>query len=177
MNYSTQPVPAPEREEKLMEQSRLLCFRYPPNKEEFLERHNGNNKLTPEKINNLNEHLNKIINSKKKNYIEIEEFNKMAGLFVEFLIITKPPKFYTINLRYDGEIVSFVASYRTFDHSRFSEDDEEERDMFTSFIYRPFKRLVPLKQTDGSLKLTVEMYIDFVCECLSMRVEDHQYRM
>lgn len=152
-----------------MDQCKILCFNNVLSFELLKKQQN----LTDDKIKELDNMLNKLVNDKNVKWLDIQEFNRISGLHVDFMV---RGKFYTIELTFNGSKVYFEARYRLFNHDKYDSDDEDEKDKLTSFHFVPFCQLLPIKLTDGTNKLTIDMYLDFVYECLTMRPEDHQYR-
>jgi hypothetical protein len=140
-----------------MEQTQLLCFQKGVTAKTIKERQN----LSNQKIAELNHILNLFVNGKEFNHIDILQFNKISGLYVNFKC---GDNIYNIDLKFDGKTF-FEASFHTFDSDKFDSDDEEDNRL-TSYRFVPFKRLYPKELPDKKLELTLDMYFDFVESCL-----------
>ena len=153
-----------------MDQTQLMCLMQDFDMKTIIERQN----LTQSKVDELNKTLYFLINNTSQlNWMQVKQFNKISGLYVNFLC---RGRYYSIELDFDGSSVYFEAKYRMFNHADFDSDDEEENSKMTSYHFVPFERLYP-KEFEGKFKtITLEMYFEFVYKCLTMRPEDHVYR-
>jgi hypothetical protein len=149
-----------------MEQTKILCL--VELSEKIIKEKQG---LSPYKIEELNQKLKYYVNEGKPklNWTTIEEFNRISDLYVNFRY---KGKFYAIVLRYDGENIFFEASFRTFNHKEYDSDDDEDSSRMTSYVFVPFKRLYSCKCSNGSNELTIDMYLKFVYDCLTMNTAD-----
>jgi len=169
--YSTDPElhkDVKEPQVNKMEQTSIYCFQPDFTLDDLIKRQN----LSGETIKQLNHYLHEFSNTKKFTYENILAFNKVSGLVVNFRYKNE---FYSIEFKYDGNDVFFEASMRRFNKDKYDSDDEDEKDKMTSFKFSPFKRLFPVKQSDGSRKLTIDMYFNFVYDCLTMNPFYHEY--
>jgi hypothetical protein len=151
-----------------MDQMQILCFQPGITVNTIIERQ----KLNNEKITELNQILDYFCNNNTFDWLTIQKFNKVSGLFVNFKYADR---FYAIEFKFDGKDVFFEASYRMFNSKDFDSDDEDEKDKFSSFHFVPFERLYP-KKVDGHNKLTLDMYFDFVFKCITMDPYYHVYK-
>lgn len=155
-------------EQKPMEQTQILCFMGTLTKDMILKRQN----LTDDKIKFLNTKLKKLVNNPKLNMLDVEEFNRCCGLYVNFRY---NGKFYSVSLKFNGMTVYFESSIRSKFEPVYDSDDEETH-KFEGFYFRPFNQpLFPKTNKDGTKELTVDMYIDFVYERLGMSEFEHEY--
>jgi hypothetical protein len=149
----------------LMEQTQILCFPQKPTVKSMIEKQ----KLTPEKIASLNRQLKDLCNNPKVHYIDVQKFNKISGLFVNFRFANN---FFVIEFTIEQGIPCFITRVRMM--KKDYDSDDEDTGKFQSYEFIPVERLVPAKLADGTNELTVEMYIDFVCKCLNTRIEDFE---
>ena len=152
-----------------MDQTQILCFQPGISVDTIKERQ----KLDNGKIIELNQILNFFSNSRSFNWLDIQQFNKVSGLFVNF---KHGNNFYAIEFKFDGKEVFFEASYRMFNNRDYDSDDEDDAGKMTSYHFVPFERLYPNKSTDGTYELTLDMYFDFVHRCITMDPYYHEYR-
>jgi hypothetical protein len=159
----------PETEESQMEKTQILCF--PPSVTVKLIKERQN--LSKEKIKELNDILHYFSNTNNGiNWIDVEKFNKISGLYVNFKCGNN---FYCIKFNFNPyeKKVYFEASFRMFNNKDYDSSDEEDNKL-TSYFFRPFNRLYPEK-VDGVNKLTLDMYFDFVHKCITMDEFYHEY--
>lgn len=142
-----------------MEQTQILCFQPGVSVKTIKEQQ----KLDDAKSAELNQILNIFSNSREFNWLNIQQFNKVSGLYVNFKCAEH---FYAIEFKFDGKDVFFEASFRMFNSKDFDSDDEEDNKM-TSYHFVPFERLYPKKISDGKFELTLDMYFDFVQHCIT----------
>jgi len=152
-----------------MEQTQLLCFQPGVSVKTIKERQ----KLDDAKVAELNHILNIFSNSRNFNWLNIQQFNKVSGLYVNFKY---GDRFYAIEFKFDGKDVFFEASFRMFNSRDFDSDDEEDKNKMTSYHFVPFERLYPKKNSDGTYVLTLDMYFDFVHRCITMDPYYHEYK-
>jgi len=142
-----------------MEQTQILCFPSIAELKTIIERE----KLSKEKVLELNEKLKTFANSKNLNWLDIEQFNRISGLHVNF---KRGEHFYSIHLKFDKGCLYFEASFRMFDSKNYDSDDEEDNKL-TSYIFKPFDYLHPIVNKDGTKELTLDMYFNFVHKCIN----------
>jgi hypothetical protein len=152
-----------------MEQTQILCFQPGVSLTVIKERQ----KMDDGKIAELNQILKFFSNSREFNYVNVQQFNKVSGLYVNFKC---GDKFYSIEFKFDGKDVYFEASYRMFNSRDYDSDDEEDTSKLTSYHFVPFERLYPKKLNDGSCELTLDMYFVFVHKCITMDPYYHEYK-
>lgn len=158
-----------EEYSKLMESSNITCFNNGIVSTELLKERN---KMTSEKQKILDGKLDKLVNEPQPNYMDVTHFNYVNGLTVEYMYCGK---FYSICLKLENAgkepLLCFVAYFK-----KLKEDiDDDEKHLLSSFEYVKFNVLRPKIKKDGKKELTIDMYFDFVIECLKMRPEDHVY--
>jgi hypothetical protein len=152
-----------------MEQTQILCFQSDISSKIIKDKQN----LDLTKIAELNQVLDIFSNSRDFNWLNVQQFNKVSGLYVNFMF---KGNFYAIEFKFDGQKVFFEASFRMFNSRDYDSDDEDDKNKLSSFHFVPFERLYPKKLANGSYELTLDMYFDFVCHCLSMNPFYHEYR-
>lgn len=153
-----------------MDLSRVLCF--PPGQaslDNIIKREN----LTASQKQKLNERLDYFVNNIGSfKHTDVEEFNRINDLYV---IFKHGKDFYDISLKSDGKEVFFESAYWFFDNSNYDSDDEDDRKL-SSYIFRTYnKRLYP-QSVNGRKVLTLDMYFNFVRECLNEEVPYFQKR-
>lgn len=151
-----------------MDQTQILCFQNNVTTNMIKERQNLDNA----KFIELNHILHIFSNSKEFNWLNIQQFNKVSGLYVNFKC---GDKFYAIEFKFDGRDVFFEASYKMFNSRDYDSDDEEDTSKMTSYHFVPFKRLYPVKLDTGINELTLDMYFNFVHHCITMNPFYHEY--
>lgn len=152
-----------------MEQTQLLCFQPGATVETIKSRQ----KLDDTKVKELNEILHIFCNTRKFDWVQVQQFNKISGLYVNFKYADR---FYSIEFKYDGRDVFFEASFRMFNSDKYDSDDEDDKNKMSSYHFVPFERLYPTSCEDGTSKLTLDMYFDFVHKCITMDPYYHEYR-
>lgn len=148
-----------------MQQTQILCFPQKPTLKNIMEKQ----KLTPEKIVELNKSLHVLCNNPKIHYNDVLKFNKISGLFVNYRYANN---FFAIEFTMDRGQPCFITNLRMM--KRDYDSDDEDTGKFQSFEWVPVERLIPVKKSDGTNELTIEQYIDFVCRCLNTRIEDYE---
>jgi hypothetical protein len=133
--------------------------------------------LSPIQHDKLNVKLNELINKKNLRSIDVDEFNHISGLGVNFLYSCYGLKYYSIELNYDHSKKQcfFQASFKKFNSVKYDSDDEDEKDKMSSFHFVPFNVLYPIKNPDGTFKLTISMYFDYVINSLALHPDYHRY--
>jgi hypothetical protein len=152
-----------------MDNTRVVCFQPGASKHTMDERQN----LDSEQKKKLDEILRLFSNTRNFKHEDVLNFNKMSGLYVDFKYGNN---FYSIPFSFDGRDVFFEARFRMFNSEKYDSDDEDEKGKMTSYHFVPFDRLYPIKLDDGTFKLTVDMYFEFVYKCLTMDPYEHEYR-
>jgi hypothetical protein len=152
-----------------MEQTQLLCFQPGVSVKTIKERQ----QLDDAKIAELNHILNIFSNNRNFNWLNVQQFNKVSGLYVNFKYGNR---FYAIEFKFDGKDVFFEASFRMFNSRDYDSDDEEDINKMTSYHFVPFERLYPKKTADEKYELTLDMYFDFVHRCITMDPFYHEYK-
>ena len=110
-------------------------------------------------------------NNRSLNMIDVMKFNHISGLYVNY---GYQGKYYSFELNFDGRKLFFCACFRRFNKSEYDSDDEDAGKMY-AYEFVPFKVLIPNTRKDGTQELTVNMYFEFVDECLKMKEADHKY--
>jgi hypothetical protein len=177
-SFSDAPPPESKHEENPMERSNVLCF---PVKERVTRvGMEERQKLSKEQIKDINKKLHDYINNKKFCHQDILEFNKISGLKTDFAIMSTPEKkafYYSFPLYFDGYQVMFRTTFRKFNKQEFDEDDAEDTNKMSSYSFYDFADpLLPERQSDGTFKLTIDMFYDHVIKWMRVAYKDHPTR-